>query len=187
MASAAIFHPALISAEEYLNSSYEPDMEFVDGLLEDRAMLTFAHNMLERFLLFHFAQFEGELGFTVVHEVRTTIIAGARYRIPDVMLISATGKIGKTCDLVPWVVVEVLSPDDTIPRTRARFRDYADRGVANLVLMDPEECVAYRFEGDWLTLREFKSLTLPTGEIPFDTSEIFGKLRAKLASREQES
>ena len=40
----------LVSVDEYLNASYEQDMEYVDDLV--RGMPTIAHNLLERILLF---------------------------------------------------------------------------------------------------------------------------------------
>ena len=38
--------PKLISIEEYLSSSYEPDLEFVDGVLEEKHLGEWDHTFL---------------------------------------------------------------------------------------------------------------------------------------------
>ena len=72
-----------------------------------------------------------------MQEVRTQITERARYRIPDVMLCPRPIPTGRICDVVPWAVIEVLSPEDTLAETRDRFEDYRQIGVHSLVLMDP--------------------------------------------------
>jgi Uma2 family endonuclease len=168
----------LVSVQEYLNSSYEHDMEYVDGVLIERGMPTIAHSLLQKLLLFWFAEYEKQLRFVAIHEVRTQIIKGARYRIPDLMLCPQPLPEGKICDVVPWAVIEILSPDDTLANTRDRFRDYAGLGVHQLILMDPEEYIAYRFDNGSLIESRFEELALPEGStVPFVSAEIFDRLR----------
>jgi Uma2 family endonuclease len=167
----------LVSVDEYLNSSYEHDMEYVDGVLLGRGMPTIAHSLLQGLVFMWFAQFEKALRFKTMLEVRTQIAERARYRIPDVMLCPRPLPKGKICDVVPWAVIEILSPDDTLAGTRERFEDYARIGVRELVLMDPEACIAYRFEAGSLIQTSFKSLTLPGSEVNFDSEELFSRLR----------
>ncbi len=45
-----------------------------------------------------------------------------------------------------------------------------------MVLLDPEESMAYRFENDSLLRTAFTSLELPTGSLPFDTEALFRQL-----------
>ena len=77
-----------VSVDEYLESGYQPDKEYVDGVLIDRAMPTFAHGVLQMLLIQYFARFQESLGFVAVPEVRKQIVDRARYRIPDVQLSS---------------------------------------------------------------------------------------------------
>ena len=46
MATRAVV-PGLISIEEYLGSSYEPDVEFVDGVLEEKNTGEWDHGFLQ--------------------------------------------------------------------------------------------------------------------------------------------
>lgn len=169
-----------IPVDEYLHSSYEPDMEYVDGVLVEKGMPTIAHNYLGRLLLFWFAGYEKQLRYRAMYEVRTEIIAGARYRLPDVMLVPKPLPKGRIVDVVPWVVIEIVSPDDTINKTRSRFLDYSQMGVQTILQMDPEEYVTHRFDNGSMIQTRLESLDLPTGKVPFDSDELFQRLRAEL-------
>jgi Uma2 family endonuclease len=172
----------LVSVDEYLSSSYEHDVEFVEGVLIERGMPTIAHSILQKLLLLYFAQYESAMGFVALPEVRTKIGNLARYRIPDVMLCPRPLPKGRICDVEPWVVVEVLSPDDTLAGTRSRFRDYAGIGVQHLILMDPEEYIAYRFENGSLIETTFETLPIRSGaSIPFQSAKLFDQLRAQIS------
>lgn len=166
-----------VPVEEYLNSSYEHDMEYVDGVLVERGMPTISHSLLQTILIMHFRLLEKGRGFKVLPELRTQIIERARYRIPDLMLCPKPLPIGKVCNVVPWAVVEILSPDDTVAETRHRFRDYANLGVRHLILMDPEDFIAYRFADGSLIENQFRTLTLPGDvTVEFDSVKLFAQL-----------
>src|SRR5438105_3551590 len=53
---AVVPSPPLVSVDEYLNSSYHPDVEYVDGVLVERGMPTIA---------------AGEVGYVGTHAVHT--------------------------------------------------------------------------------------------------------------------
>jgi Uma2 family endonuclease len=170
-----------VSVDEYLNTSYEHDMEYVDGMLVERGMPTVAHSLLQRLLMKWFSRFDEEMGLMALQEVRTEIIKRARYRIPDTMLCALPLPGGKVCDIVPLAVIEVLSPDDTLSRTRDRFEDYSHMGVQTLVLMDPERLIAWRFEDGSLIVTHFQHLELPKSrKVPFDSDELFRQLHSRL-------
>jgi Uma2 family endonuclease len=173
---AAVPNPPLVAVDEYLNSSYRPDMEYVDGVLVERGMPTIAHSLLQRVLIRHFAQHESRLRFLTLPEVRTQIVERAKYRIPDVMLCPVPLPTGKVVTSVPWAVIEILSPDDKLPEQLERFRDYQRIGVRQVVLLDPENLIAFRFEDGSLLQTRFTSLDLPSGSVPFDTEALFQEL-----------
>jgi Uma2 family endonuclease len=166
----------LVSPEEYLNSSYRPDMEYVDGVLVERGMPTIAHSLLQMILIEHFRQYRKELRFKPLPEVRTKIIERARYRIPDVILCPVPLPPGKVITTIPWVVIEILSPDDKLKEQLERFQDYARIGVGLVMLLDPERLVARRFEDGSLIKTHFAELRLPSGSLPFDTEALFRQL-----------
>jgi Uma2 family endonuclease len=84
---------------------------------------------------------------------------------------------GKIVNSVPWAVIEILSPEDRLLEQLARFRDYKQIGVRHMVLLNPEDLVAFRFdENGSLIETRFTSLELPTGAVPFDTEALFRQL-----------
>ena len=166
----------LIPPEEYLNSSYRPDVEYVDGVLVERGMSTIAHSILQMLLIEHFLRYRKEFRFVTLPEVRTRIIERARYRIPDIMLCPVPLPEGKVITTIPWVVIEILSPDDRLKEQLDRFQDYAQVGVGISILLDPERSVAHRFEDGSLIKTQFAELLLPSGSVPFDTEALFQQL-----------
>lgn len=173
-------NPRLISPDEYLHTSYRPDLEFVDGFLVERGKPTIAHALLQAILTAYFRQFRSELRYTVLTEGRTQIVERSRYRIPDVMLCQLPLPRGPIMTAVPWAVIEILSPDDRLPEQLQRFRDYESVGVSNLVLMDPEQRIAFKFERGSLIQTQFESLELPTGNVPFNSDSLFLQLSEEL-------
>jgi Uma2 family endonuclease len=123
--------------------------------------------------------FERSSNLKPLPEVRTQIIERARYRIPDVMLCPVPLPAGKIVNSVPWAVIEILSPEDRFSDVVARFQDYKKIGVSHMVLLDPEDLVAYRFENGALAQAQITSLALPTGDLPFDSEELFQRLAAR--------
>jgi Uma2 family endonuclease len=177
MASAPTF--PLVSVDEYLNSSWSPDMEYVDGVLVERTVPTIAHSLLQIILGAYFRQFESAFQFKVLPEVRTQIIERARYRVPDLVLCPKPLPAGKVVNVVPLAVIEILSPDDRMGDTLVRFRDYQSIGIQHIIQMDPENHVAHRFENGSLLETRFDGLALsgPDRIIPFDSDSLFTQLR----------
>jgi Uma2 family endonuclease len=164
----------LVSVEEYLNTSYYPDMEYVDGVLVERSVPAPAHSTLAMIVADYLFRLRKQFGFAVLPDCRTQIVKGARYRIPDVLLCGRPIPAGRVVDTVPWVVIEVLSPEDKMNQQLERFRDYAGIGVRHIVLLDPELRIAWRFEDESLIKTRFTDLALPNGmTVPFDSDALF--------------
>ncbi len=166
----------LVSPDEYLTSGYHPDMEYVDGALVERGLPTIAHSLLQVLLAVYLDGYRKRFRFAALSEARTRIIERARYRIPDVILCPVPLPPGTVVTSIPWVVIEILSPDDRLSEQLARFRDYKQIGVLHMVLLDPEERRAYRFENRALIEAPLTSLDLPSGSLPFDTEDLFRQL-----------
>jgi Uma2 family endonuclease len=169
-----------VRVDDYLDSSYSPDVEYVDGVLRERSLPSIAHSLLQMILIRCFAEYEKALRFVSLPEVRTQIVERARYRVPDLVLCPVPLPPGKVVNTIPWAVFEILSPDDRMPEQLERFRDYERIGVAHIVLLDPELLLAFRFEKGSLLQTRLTALDLPSGVLPFDSDAQFGKLAAFL-------
>src|SRR5690348_8795584 len=77
----------LISAEQYLHSSFEHDAEFVEGRLIQRPMPTWEHASMQGFLVEELRVIGRRLGFFAVPEQRVQIRAD-RFRVPDVCVVT---------------------------------------------------------------------------------------------------
>jgi hypothetical protein len=72
----------LISIEEYLNTSYDPDVEYVDGVLVERNAGDWPHSLVRSNLIFALRLKYPEV--FVVPELRSKT-RETRFRLPDVV------------------------------------------------------------------------------------------------------
>jgi Uma2 family endonuclease len=172
----------LVSVEEYLNTSYEHDMEFVDGVLVERGMPTPAHAFLQGIVIKHLWKHRVQFRYAVAPECRVELVKRSRYRIPDVLLCSLPAPKTKVLDTVPLAVIEIWSPDDRMPQQMARFREYWTRGVREIVVLDPEEYSAFTYKDGALIECAIEHIELPDGQkVPFSSIELLNELREELA------
>lgn len=125
-----------VSIDEYLNKSYRPDVEFIDGALKERPAVTCAHGRLQSLISIWFGKHEDEWQVVVAVDVRTRV-SPTRVRLPDVMIDHIGQKASKLTS-PPLIVIEILSPDDTYAETQCPAQDYQEMGVPNIWLIEPE-------------------------------------------------
>jgi len=162
----------LISVEQYLATSYEPDCDYVDGRIEERNLGEYDHSSVQTAIAVYFGSRKKQLGITVVVEQRVQV-SPTRFRIPDVCVL-----IGKTSEQIfrtpPFLCIEVRSPEDRMKRVKERIRDYLKMGVRYVWLSDPALRIAYVATAE-TGLREVKDSSLrtenPVLELPL--AEIF--------------
>jgi Uma2 family endonuclease len=129
----------LISAEQYLHSSFEHDAEFVEGRLVERPMPTWEHASMQGFLIRELWASCRSLGFFAVPEQRVQTRPD-RFRVPDVCVLSQRpeGEYGRRIVThPPYLCVEILSPEDTAVETLEKVREYMHFGVAWVWVIDP--------------------------------------------------
>ena len=76
-----------ISILDYLQSSYRPDREFVDGVLLERSVGKWEHARVLALLALWFGSYEKAWAVKVATEQRVRV-SPERVRIPDVILVS---------------------------------------------------------------------------------------------------
>jgi Uma2 family endonuclease len=76
----------------------------------------------------------------------------------------------------PLLCVEILSPEDRLPRAARVMEDYARMGVKNLWLLDPKDRVGYVYASDGVLKLTTDRLGIPGTEIYVDLAELFGAL-----------
>ena len=130
---AALPTSQLVSVEEYLNTSYDPDVEYVDGVLVERNVGDWLHSLIQSNILFALRRKFPHL--KVVPELRSRV-ADSRFRLPDVCALLAAPKTRYLLDAA-YLVVEVLSADDQMSAVVEKLREYDRKGVNNIWLIDP--------------------------------------------------
>ncbi len=144
MASATI-----VSLSEYLDTSYRPDREYIDGELRERYVGKWEHARVQALLAAWFISHELQWKILTSTEQRT-LVASGRVRIPDLVVLHP----GPQPDVLvhpPLLVIEILSPDDTYSDTQERALDYLGMGVGTLWIIDPRTRTGRMCAGsDWI-------------------------------------
>src|ERR1700678_1443555 len=120
---AALPNPQAISVEEYLSTSYDPDVEFVDGILVERNVGDWLHSLVQSNVLFSLRRKYPHL--KAVAELRSSVTS-TRYRLPDVCVMLAAPKTRCLLDAA-FLVVEVLSEGDAMSVVIEKLKEYAKK------------------------------------------------------------
>ena len=129
----------LITVEEYIHTPFDgPDRDYVDGEVLERNMGELPHARLQMRLANVLSALADRLGLQVLPEIRIQV-SPTRFRVADLAVWRA-GPIGERIPTVPpFLVAEILSPDDRLVRLQPRIRDYLAHGVGWVWVIDPDE------------------------------------------------
>jgi len=125
-----------IPLSEYLDTSYRPDREYVDGEIRERNVGKWEHARLQLVLGAWFFAHEKEWGITSSTEQRV-LVAEKRVRVPDLVVLTA-GPQPDVLTAPPLLIIEILSPDDSYSDTQERTQDYRRMGVETIWIIDPK-------------------------------------------------
>jgi Uma2 family endonuclease len=125
-----------VRLKEYLDLSFRPDREYVDGEIRERKVGKWEHARVQWLLAVWFGMHEKEWGIMGSTEQRVRVSAN-RVRVPDLVLLAA-GPQPEILTEPPLLVIEILSPDDTYSDTQERAQDYRAMGVETVWIIDPK-------------------------------------------------
>ena len=131
--------PVLLTPEEYRRAPFDgPDRDYVDGEVIERNMGELPHAILQAELVYRLRQLGESLGLRVLPEIRIQV-APTRFRVADVA-VWLRGPIGLRIPIVPpFLVVEILSPEDRLVRLQPKIQEYLSHGVAWVWVIDADE------------------------------------------------
>ena len=165
-----------IPISEYLQTSYRPDCDYIDGEVEERTSGTRLHGFLQLIIGALFSSNRRTWQVFAGTEIRVRV-SSTRVRIPDVCVLRRSDPADPVVLVAPLICVEVLSPDDdTLRSQRDRVDDYLAMGVEHIWLIDPvtrEAWTATPAGYDMLTTGEF---TVPGTPIRISLAEVFAEL-----------
>jgi Uma2 family endonuclease len=147
-----------VPVEVYLRSSYEPDAEYVDGLIEERAVGEYDHAAWQEAICFWFRQHAHDWNVRVKPELRIQV-SPTRFRVPDVTVLDRAQPIEQIVTHPPVAVFEILSPEDTMQRLKRKLEDYRTMGIPEVWVIDPQDGAYYRYQDRQLLRRDSFSYT----------------------------
>ena len=129
----------LMDVSDYLRTSFEgPDCEYLDGEIVERNMDEIPHSDVQSNLIGLLRQLRSRLGLRVMPEIRIQI-SPTRYRVAD-LAVWRSDEIGTGIPTVaPFLVVEILSPEDRMVRMLPKIQEYLSIGVEWIWIVDPQE------------------------------------------------
>lgn len=140
---------------EYLSTEYEPDCEYIDGVLEERNVGKRRHSKTQGLLCSWLGPREPQHGYDVLVGQRVRISA-SRFRIPDICLV-ARDETDEVIQSPPVLWIEILSPEDRWSRIQAKVADVLRFGVGTIWIVDP-----YTKQG-WIVTAETGAVEVEDG------------------------
>jgi Uma2 family endonuclease len=159
----------LISVEEYLNTSYDPDVEYVDGVLVERNVGKWLHSLVQRNLIVAFGRKYPQV--LAVPELRSKT-REKRFRIPDVTVLLRPPETDVL--LAPaFVAIEILSDEDRMTRVIEKLQEYSAGGTQHVWLFDPRLKRMFTFRGNALQEVEGDTIGTEDPRLELKREEIF--------------
>jgi Uma2 family endonuclease len=160
----------LVSVGEYLRTAYSPDCEFEDGEVIERNLGERDHSRTQLRLIHRLLLKYPDLVERLLPEQRVQI-NHSRFRVPDLCLLKADAPWEPIVQTAPLLCIEILSPEDRMPRVLAKLEEYFSIGVLVCWVLDPETRQGWVATPEQLT--PARDGVLACGEISIELADIF--------------
>lgn len=129
-----------MSVDEYLRTHFEgADCDFVDGEVLERNMGEGEHSLIQGEVIRRLFGSGEPLGLEIRPEIRIQT-QPRRYRVADIAAWRAPLAPRRgVATTPPFLVIEVLSPEDRLVRVQPKIQEYLSMGVEFVWLIDPYE------------------------------------------------
>ena len=129
--------PAMIPVEEYLRTVYEPDCDYVDGVLVERNVGEKDHGKWQFEVAVYLRERRKQWKIFVAVETRVQI-SPTRFRVPDICVFAGPEPEEQIFTQPPFLCIEILSPEDRMSRMQVKIDDYLAFGVQYVWVIDPQ-------------------------------------------------
>ena len=160
-----------VPLEVYLNTSWEPDAEYVDGVIEERPRGAWNHADWQAAVVEFFRKRRTEWNIRVAPELRVQI-GPDKFRVPDVTVLDRNQPIEQIITHPPIAFIEILSPEDSVSRMLKKLREYQHMGIQTILILDPASEEHYRFSAFGLSPLTEAAFDLSGSSCRFDLDEI---------------
>jgi Uma2 family endonuclease len=133
-----------VPLSEYLETSYRPDCEYIDGEILERNLGELEHSRMQMLLARYLSNREAAWGIVVVPEQRVQV-SPRRFRVPDITVIK--GRLPSTPILrePPFLCIEILSRGDSLEEMQDRIDDYLAFGVPHVWVVNPRRLRGFHY------------------------------------------
>ncbi|MEP6962363.1 MAG: Uma2 family endonuclease [Acidobacteriota bacterium] len=159
-----------ITEAQYLRTSYpDLDKEYRDGDVLERTLPDYLHSKTQSLLSALFIGVRETLHLYPGSELRLQVRRGL-YRIPDLCVFHPHEPAEAVPSTPPFIVVEILSPDDRMAEVRSKLEEYKQWGVAHVWLVDPHSKRMYSCDSGFA---EVPTLSVPELSLEVTPADIF--------------
>lgn len=132
----------LVSLNEYLNTAYRPDRDFLEGELLERNTGEQSHARVQLIIASIFNINRKAWKTRTSAELRVQV-RPERFRIPDISVSRSSDPFEEIVTTAPLLCVEVLSKADTVSEIQQRVDDYVGMEVEHVWVIDPWRRLGY--------------------------------------------
>jgi Uma2 family endonuclease len=158
----------LISVAEYLSTSYDPDCDYVDGVLIERNVGETDHSSVQGLLVAYLVIRRKQWNIHVFPEQRVQV-KPTRFRVPDVCVVAGAKPQERILTSPPLVCIEILSREDRWSQVQEKIDDYLSFGVRYVWVIDPRSRKAYEFTTSGMhEVRELRTQDDPEVIVPLE-------------------
>jgi Uma2 family endonuclease len=162
-----------ISLEQYLQTPFEPDAEYVGGEIQERNMGENEHNTVQREILLWFRLHDKSWRTRTIQE-QSTRFSNGNVRVPDVSVWKRDVPVQPVFDQPQLIAIEVLSPEDRHSRVQEKVEDYCAFQVPNIWVVDPIKRLGWDCsDGNWTRKERYEVAGSP---IYLDLRDLFEEL-----------
>ena len=142
-ASTSVMVPLAI----YLETTYRPDCDWLDGEVKERTKGERPHATIQGFLAYIFRL--NRQAWQIVSLPEQRVQTSARhYRVSDICVVRRETPFEAIVQTAPLLCVEILSRDDRMSEIQERIEDYFSMGVRTVWVVDPRRRRAYLVQAD---------------------------------------
>ena len=155
--------------EDYLNTSYDPDVEYVDGALLERNVGDWPHSLIQSNILFALRTKYPHLKPVPSLRAQTT---PTRFRLPDVTVLREAPE-GRYLTGVALIAIEILSEADPLSAIMEKLQEYDERGIPNIWVIDPRRRQLAVYQAGALQTLTADAFQTARSEFELTRAEIF--------------
>jgi Uma2 family endonuclease len=140
---------AAISVTEYLNTSYRPDCDYVNGEVLERNVGEYEHSRPQALIGALLSNQEKQRRIIVLIAQRIQV-GPNRFRVADVCVLRADAPYEPVILTPPLICIEIVARNDSFMLLLQRLDDYVGMGVEHIWVVDPHTRRGYRYTGEGL-------------------------------------